>query len=147
MYFRIKEKVIVENNSFEMDKEDVRNIFENITLGGIWTSPTAFTEAVRDELASMHAVQCSLKIIFALYFNAIAKESFLAFSLGSTGMANHLSYLWSLEQLLKKQAIRRPFELGLKLIKKKIKELSGVLLNAWHDLWYKGLKEIFGHII
>lgn len=96
----IDEEIIVENDTFEVDEENIGHLFQNVSLGRVGTGPAGLAEAVRDELPRMHAVQCGLKVIFSLDFHTIAEKCLKPLSFGPAGMTNHLRHLRPLEQLL-----------------------------------------------
>jgi hypothetical protein len=57
MYFCVHEHIVVEDNTFEMNKEDVGNHIEDISFGGIRAGIAGFAEAIADEFACVHAFQ------------------------------------------------------------------------------------------
>ena len=70
----IDEEVVIEDDTFEVDEEDVGYLFQNISLGGVGAGPAGLAETVRNELSCMHAVQCGSKVIFSLDLHAVAEK-------------------------------------------------------------------------
>ena len=57
MDFIVHKDVIVEDNSFQVNKEYIRYFIQNTTLSGIRLLLTVLTETVRNQLASMRALE------------------------------------------------------------------------------------------
>ena len=57
MDFIVHKDVIVEDYSFQVNKEYIRYFIQNTTLSGIRLLLTVLTETVRNQLASMRALE------------------------------------------------------------------------------------------
>lgn len=80
-----------------MNKKDIRNFIKYISFSSIWSSLASFAQAITYELTSMHALESSVKIVFALNLDTVSEKLLDSLPFSSAVMANHLSNLVSLE--------------------------------------------------
>ena len=57
MYLSVHKDIVIEDNSFKVNEENIWDLAKYVSLGCIRTVSTALTEAIRDEFPSMHTVK------------------------------------------------------------------------------------------
>lgn len=97
----VHEHIVVEDDSFERNEEQVGYGVDNRSFGGVSALSAILAQAVRYDLSSVHSLQGCIQVVLSLDVDTVGEESFLSLTFLSACRADHLRGLGALEDFFK----------------------------------------------
>lgn len=97
----VHEHIVVEDDSFERNEEQVGYGVDNRSFGGVSALSAILAQAVRYDLSSVHSLQGCVQVVLSLDVDTVGEEGFLSLTFLSACRADHLCSLGSLEDFFK----------------------------------------------